>query len=56
MTFKHKDLAQGRWATMSLHEQMANIGSEVSRAFNWQKKAMINIQNWRLIGHWSYWI
>lgn len=38
MNFQHKELADGRWAQMSLCEQMANIGSEVSRAFNWQKK------------------
>jgi hypothetical protein len=38
MSFQHKELANGRWAKMSLSEQMANIGSEVSRAFNWQKK------------------
>lgn len=38
MNFQHKELSQGRWAQMSLSEQMANIGSEVSRALNWQKK------------------
>jgi hypothetical protein len=38
MSFQHKELAKGRWAEMSLCEQMANIGSEVSRAFNWRKK------------------
>ncbi len=30
--FIHKDLAGGRWHTMTLAEQMGNIGSEVSRA------------------------
>ena len=35
---QHKDLASGRWNEMSLPVQMANIGSEVSRALNWQKK------------------
>lgn len=35
---QHKELAAGRWAKMSLCVQMANIGSEVSRALNWQKK------------------
>ena len=34
----HKDLAEGRWEKMSLLEQMANIGSEISRALNWKKK------------------
>lgn len=38
MNFQHKELANNRWAQMPLCEQMANIGSEVSRAFNWQKK------------------
>jgi hypothetical protein len=38
MTPQHKDLSSGRWAEMPLAEQMANIGSEVSRALNWQKK------------------
>lgn len=34
----HKDLAAGRWARMSLAEQLGHIGSEVSRALNWQAK------------------
>jgi len=38
MNSEHKELATGRWANLSLAEQMANIGSEVSRALNWQKK------------------
>lgn len=38
MSIQHKELAAGRWAEMSFCEQMANIGSEVSRALNWQKK------------------
>lgn len=36
--FIHKESAAGRWFTFSLAEQMANIGSEVSRASNWQGK------------------
>lgn len=32
MQFQHKELAAGRWFKFSLAEQMANIGSEVSRA------------------------
>src|SRR5205807_9290109 len=31
-TAQHAGLAGGRWRTMSLLEQMANIGSEVDRA------------------------
>ncbi|MFH1798440.1 MAG: hypothetical protein ABH844_03740 [Candidatus Omnitrophota bacterium] len=38
MNIHHKELANERWAKMSLAEQMANIGSEVSRTLNWQKK------------------
>jgi hypothetical protein len=38
MTVQHKNLAAGRWAQMSLCEQMVNVGSEVSRALNWRKK------------------
>ena len=38
MTPKHKECAQGRWAQLSFCEQMANIGSEVSRALNWRQK------------------
>jgi len=38
MTYQHKELAAGRWAKMTLCEQMANIGSEVERALNWKAK------------------
>ncbi len=38
MSPQYNELASGRWFKMSLAEQMANIGSEVSRALNWQKK------------------
>ena len=37
MNSQHKNLAGGRWAQMSLLEQMANIGSEISRALKWQE-------------------
>ena len=33
----HQDLANGRWFTFSLAEQLGNVGSEVSRAVRWQK-------------------
>jgi hypothetical protein len=36
--FIHKELAAGRWYQLSLPEQLANIGSEVSRARIWQEK------------------
>ena len=38
MTYQHRGLASGRWKGLSLSEQMANIGSEVSRALGWRKK------------------
>jgi len=38
VNYQHQQLADGRWAQMSLAEQMANIGSEVSRALNWRNK------------------
>ena len=38
MSLQHKDLAAGRWRQLSFAEQMANIGSEVERALNWQAK------------------
>lgn len=31
MAFQHKELAAGRWLTLSLAEQLGNIGSEVLR-------------------------
>ena len=38
MNIQHKNLAMGEWKKMSHCQQLANIGSEVSRALNWQKK------------------
>jgi hypothetical protein len=38
---QHRELAEGRWKTLSLCEQMANIGSEVSRALKWREKGNI---------------
>jgi hypothetical protein len=38
MTPQHKELAAGRWLTLSLVEQLANAGSEVERAVGWQRK------------------
>lgn len=35
----HRDLeASGRWAAMPFSKQMANIGSEISRACRWKAK------------------
>lgn len=38
MKYIHEDLANGRWNELSLIEQLANIGSEVSRTINWKDK------------------
>ena len=38
MVYKHQQLAAGRWGQFSLMEQLANIGSEITRALNWQAK------------------
>jgi hypothetical protein len=38
MTFRHQELAAGRWFQFSLAEQLANVGSEVSRALTWQHR------------------
>lgn len=43
--FAHQDLAQGRWFTFTLAQQLANIGSEVGRALRWQDK---DEQNFRM--------
>lgn len=37
MTLYHKDFVE-RWHTFSLCEQLAHVGSEVSRALNWLEK------------------
>jgi len=34
----HKELEAGRWNRMGLMEQLANVGSEISRASGWKKK------------------
>lgn len=38
MSMQHKELSEDRWAQMPFCEQMANVGSEVSRALNWKNK------------------
>ena len=38
MKYQHKGLAAGNWEKLSFIEQMANIGSEVERAFNWRRR------------------
>jgi len=34
----HRDLAGGRWWTLSLAEQLGNVGSEIGRASNWMSR------------------
>ncbi len=36
MTAQHSSLADGRWTTLSLVEQMGNTGSEVARMLRWK--------------------
>lgn len=35
---RHRDLAAGRWGSLSLAEQLGNVGSEVSRATHWSTR------------------
>ncbi len=34
----HKELASGKWFTLSLVEQLANVGSDIERTIQWKKK------------------
>jgi len=36
--YTHKQAAEKKWETLSLMEQMANIGSEAERAISWRQK------------------
>lgn len=45
MVAVHTSLAAGRWQTFTLAEQLGNIGSEVGRALNWQKRG--DEEQWR---------
>lgn len=38
MGYVHTNLAAGRWQTLPLVEQLANVGSDVARASRWQGK------------------
>ena len=38
MSYQHADLAAGRWQTLPLVEQLANVGSDVARAARWHGK------------------
>ncbi len=41
MAVIHKDLASGRWFSMTAMEQLGNIGSEVERSLKWHKSGHI---------------
>jgi len=34
----HPSLASGRWSTLSLAEQLGNVGSEYERALQWKRR------------------
>ena len=38
ITPQHSELSSGRWFSLSLAEQLGNVGSEVGRAINWKNK------------------
>jgi hypothetical protein len=38
MSHQHVSLAAGRWQTLPLTEQLANVGSDVARARRWREK------------------
>ena len=38
MSHVHANLAAGRWQTLPLLEQLANVGSDVARAHRWRGK------------------
>jgi hypothetical protein len=38
MELLHPSLAGGRWHTMTLAEQLGNVGSEYERALRWKEK------------------
>lgn len=47
MTTFHKGLATGRWQTMTLMEQLANISSELHRALAFQRRPDDRFENAR---------
>ena len=38
MNYQHAGLAAGRWASMSLSEQLANVASEIGRTISWRSR------------------
>lgn len=45
MKMWHRDLGAGRWFTLSLAEQLGNVGSEVGRAVQWRRQGDIENQD-----------
>jgi hypothetical protein len=41
MNVQHKNLAEGKWNSLSFFAQMANVGSEVERAIKWREKGNV---------------
>jgi hypothetical protein len=44
MSYQHCDLAAGRWQTLPLVEQLANVGSDVGRAARWHGKDSVRCE------------
>lgn len=44
-SIQHKELALGKWSSLSFAEQFANIGSEVERAISWRQKKNVVYSN-----------
>lgn len=38
---QYQDLARGRWQSMTLAQQLGNVGSEYSRARKWKEKGNV---------------
>jgi hypothetical protein len=38
MSYRHRELAEGKWRQLSFAEQMANVGSEIERTISWKTK------------------
>lgn len=45
MAYVHTSLANGQWHSLSLMEQLGNVGSEVERAIRWRNKGQQQFAN-----------
>lgn len=41
----HINLSEGRWQTMTIVDQLANVGSEFERSWNWRSKNKMDLAN-----------